>query len=106
MMDRDAAEAPGVFPQLSRAVADYHLRRDRMPRYVVMDAATFLRCVAESYMEPLDVLELGTQQVRIMGLIAVVIPTDGLPLLRVTGYPSNEAIDLAREAMLGPLEDR
>jgi hypothetical protein len=95
-----------VFTQLHRAVSDYRLRRDRRPQYVIMDAATFLRCVAASYGEPLDVLELGTQQVRIMGLIAVVIPTDGLPMLRVTGYPSNEAIDLAREAMLGSPEDR
>lgn len=98
-----------IFTQINRLRARYIEARGLRPMFVVMDAKSFLECVSQSYfqdgfpsgiysglVDSQKIMGLGSERVTVCGLNVVVIPTDGMPMLLVTGWPTAEAIELVR----------
>lgn len=79
--------------EIARAAAAHEERTGRYPQYVVLDADSFLWCFRGM---PRPEQDQRNGQCVIMGMIAVVIDTDGLPMVRVADWPFEQSLRAER----------
>lgn len=93
------AVPPLAFADVVAALEDFMARRRDLPEFLVLDGETHRRVTGEfethGFMSTSkQILPLRTV---FLGLIVVVMPTDGVPLLRVLGSAQAEALRAAPE---------
>lgn len=74
--------------QILSEIARYHARHTDLPAFILMDGDTFLELVSERGI----VAAMTMGGMTFYGLKVVVLPTDGLPLLKIVGQPGHEAM--------------
>ena len=85
-----AADARNYISEIADAVRGYQARSGGVfPRYLVMDRDAFLACFVNMPRPTIDQRRRG--EALVWGCVAVVIDTDGLPMVKAVGGPFEEA---------------